>query len=203
MTEKAVNYLINLIPKCDTTIRTRNNSIPIFHCRTDCFKYSFFPSTLNDWFSLDIHIRNSDSISLFKSRLLSFIRPVQNKIYDIFDPEGLKFLTRLCVGLSHLNAHRFRHNFQDCLNPLCSCNLEIEDTTHYLLHCCHFSTQCANLMNSIKSVLQNFDFFSENNKKDLLLFGDSRFDENKNKVILEATLTFIKKSKRFTGSLFE
>ena len=203
MTEKAVNYLINLIPKCDTTIRTRNNSIPIFHCRTDCFKYSFFPSTLNDWFSLDIHIRNSDSISLFKSRLLSFIRPVQNKIYDIFDPEGLKFLTRLCVGLSHLNAHRFRHNFQVCLNPLCSCNLEIEDTTHYLLHCCHFSTQCANLMNSVKSVLQNFDFFSENNKKDLLLFGDSRFDENKNKVILEATLTFIKKSKRFTGSLFE
>ena len=43
----------------------------------------------------------------------------------------------------------------------------------------------------------------ENNKKYLLLFGDSRFDENKNKLILEATLTFIKKSERFTGSLFE
>ena len=60
MTEKAPNYLINLIPKCDTTIRTRNNSIPTFHCRTDCFKYSFFTSTLNDWFSLDINVRNSD-----------------------------------------------------------------------------------------------------------------------------------------------
>ena len=122
MTEKAPNYLINLIPKCDTTIRARNNGIPTFHCRTDCFKYSFFPSTLNDWFSLDIDIRNSDSISLFKSRLLSFIRPVQNKIYNIFDPEGLKFLIRLRVGLSHLNAHRFRHNFQDYLNLLCSCS---------------------------------------------------------------------------------
>ena len=120
MTEKASNYLINLISKCDTTIRTRNNSIPTFHCRTDCFKYSFFPSTLNDWFSLDINIKNSDSISLFKIRLLSFIGPVQNKIYNIFDPEGLKFLTRLRVGLSHLNAHRFRHNFQECLNPSCS-----------------------------------------------------------------------------------
>ena len=60
MTEKAPNYLLNLIPKSDTTIRTRNNSIPTFHCRTDCFKYSFFPSTLNDWFSLDINVRNSD-----------------------------------------------------------------------------------------------------------------------------------------------
>ena len=58
-------------------------------------------------------------------------------------------------------------------------------------------------MNSVNSVVQNFEFMSNNNKKDLLLFGDSRFDENKNKVILEATITFIKKSGRFTGSLFE
>ena len=58
-------------------------------------------------------------------------------------------------------------------------------------------------MNSVNSVVQNFEFMSENNKKDLFLFGDPRFDENKNKVILEATLTFIKMSERFTGSLFE
>ena len=46
---------------------------------------------------------------------------------------------------------------------------------------------------------------SENSKKDLLLFGESLFDENKNKVILEATITitFIKMSERFTESLFE
>ena len=88
----------------------------------------FFPSTLNDRFSLDINIRNSQSITLFKCRLLSFIHPVQNSIYNIFDPKGLKFLTRLCLGLSHLNAHRFQHNFQNSLNPLCSCSLE---TVHF------------------------------------------------------------------------
>ena len=58
-------------------------------------------------------------------------------------------------------------------------------------------------MNSVNSVVQNFEFMSEISKKDLLLLGDSRFDENKNNVILEATLTFIKMSERFTGSLFE
>ena len=203
MTEKAPDYLINLIPKRDPTIKTSTNSIPIFHCRTDCFKYSFFPSTLNNWFSLDINIGNSVSISLFKSRLLSFIRPVQNNRYNIFDPEGLKFLTQLRVGLSHLNAHKFHHNFQECLSPLCSFSLETEDTIHYLLHWRYFSNQRTDLMNSVNSVVQNFEFMSENNKKDLLLFGDSRFDENKNKVILEATITAIKKSERFTGSLFE
>ena len=39
-----------------------------------CFKYSFCPSTPNDWFDLDLNIRNSMTISIFKSRLLSFIR---------------------------------------------------------------------------------------------------------------------------------
>ena len=48
-------------------------------------------------------------------------------------------------------------------------------------------------MNSANSLVQNFEFMSENNKKDLFLFGDSRFDENKNKVILGATLNFYKK----------
>ena len=107
------------------------------------------------------------------------------------------------MDLSHLNAHRFHQNFQGCLNPLYSYSLEIEDTTHYLLHCCYFSNQRTDLMHSVNPVVQNFEFMSENSKKDLLLFGDPRFDENKNKVILEATLTFIKKSERFTGSLFE
>ena len=46
--EEAPNYLINLIPKCEQTIRTRNNHIPVYHCRTESFKHSFFPSTLKD-----------------------------------------------------------------------------------------------------------------------------------------------------------
>ena len=92
MNEKAPNYLINLIPEHEPTIRTRNNSIPSHKYRTNCFKHSFFPSTLNDWFNLDINIRHSESISPFKCRPLSFIRPVQNSIHNIFDPNGLKFL---------------------------------------------------------------------------------------------------------------
>ena len=157
MKREAPNYLINLIPRCGQTIRTRNNHIPNYHCRTDCFKYSFFPSTLNDWFKLDNNIRNSESIEIFKSKLLSFIRPVQSNIYSIFDPEGLKLLTRLRLGFTHLNEHKFRHNFQDCLNPLCSCSLEIEDTSHYLLHCHHFSNHRIDLMNSVNLIIPNFE----------------------------------------------
>ena len=59
--EEAPNYLMNLIPKFQQTTRTRINRMPTFYCRTDCFKNSFFPSTLNDWYKLDEIIRNSES----------------------------------------------------------------------------------------------------------------------------------------------
>ena len=69
--------------------------MPTFHCLTDCFKNSFFFSTLNGWYKLDETIRNSESISIFQGRLFSFIRPLESNVYNIFDPTGLKFLTRL------------------------------------------------------------------------------------------------------------
>ena len=99
----------------------------------------------------------------------------------------MKSLSYLRLGFRHLNEHTFRHNFQDCLNPLCSSSKKIEDTSHYRQHCHHFSHHCVDLMNSVKSVCDNCESMSGNVKKDLLLFGDSRFDENKNKVIPEAT----------------
>ena len=58
-------------------------------------------------------------------------------------------------------------------------------------------------MNSVKSVLDNFESLSDNIKKEILLYGDSRLDNNKNKFILETTLNYIKTSERLSGSLFE
>ena len=58
-------------------------------------------------------------------------------------------------------------------------------------------------MNSIKSVINNFESFSDNDKVETLLYGDSHLDNNKNKYILQATLNYVKNSERFSGSLFE
>ena len=74
----------------------------------------------------------------------------------MFDPSGLKLLTRLRLGFSHLNEHKFRHNFRDCLNPLRLCSLEIENTSHYLLHCQYYSEHRINLINSVKSISDDF-----------------------------------------------
>ena len=112
-------------------------------------------------------------------------------------------MTRLRLEFSHLNEHRFRHDFQNVLNPLCSCSLETEDTLHYLLHCHHFSIYRRDLMNSVKSVYDDFESLPDNAKKLVLLYGESRLDQNKNKLILESTIHYIKNSERFSESLFD
>ena len=43
---------------------------------------------------------------------------------------------------------------------------------------------------------------SDSVKEDWLLYRDTRFDKNKNKVILKATINYIKNTERFSGSLF-
>ena len=169
--------MINLIPKYKPTTRTRKSSISPYKCRTNCFKHSFFPSTLNDWFNLDINIKNLESISLFKCRLLhvgyiQYCRPYRIKIP---------------------NSSLLRHDFLDFPNPLRSCSLETEDTSHYLRHWHHFSNCHIDLMNNAKSVCDNFESMSDDLKKNVLLYGDSRFNEFTNIFILEATITHIKK----------
>ena len=70
------------------------------------------------------------------------------------------------LDFSHLDEHRFRHNFQDCLNPLCSCSLETQEAKHNLLHCYHFSQHPIYLINSVKYFFEGSDSLSENAKKD-------------------------------------
>ena len=57
-------------------------------------------------------------------------------------------------------------------------------------------------MKIVKSISDNFDSMSDNVKEDLLLYGHSRFNENKNKVILKAAINYIK-TERLSGSLFD
>ena len=59
------------------------------------------------------------------------------------------------------------------------------------------------LMNSAKSIIPNFESLTNNNRIDIVLYGDSRFDENKNKIILEATMNYFKNSESISASLFE
>ena len=57
------------------------------------------------WNKLDVTVRNAKSFLIFKSLLLKIGRPIQNSIFKVHDPLGIKLLTRLRVGISYLNEH--------------------------------------------------------------------------------------------------
>ena len=92
----------------------------------------------------------------FKKKLLNFIRPCANSIFDIHNPLGIKFLTRLHLGQSHLHEHKFRHYFQDTLNPLCECGKDIGLTMYFFLHCANFLIPRQTFFQKIRNIDDNF-----------------------------------------------
>ena len=88
------------------------------------------------WNQLDPVIQNSSSIEIYKRALLKFSRPTSSNVYKIHHPRGLKLLTRLRLGLSHLRQHKFRLNFNDTIDAFCLCRTNCSETTeHFLLYC--------------------------------------------------------------------
>ena len=67
-----------------------------------------------------------------------------------------KRVTRLRLGLSHLKGHKFKHNVQKTLNPLCNCGHGIESTTHFFLHSPLFTNERYTLLSLLSSINCNF-----------------------------------------------
>ena len=194
-------YLYKLIPKKSHQYITRNrNDIATYQCRTDAFKFSFFPWTITEWNKIDIKIRNSP-YSVFRNYLLNEIRPKPSPLYNIHNPSGIKLLTRLRLGLSHLNEHKFNHNFDDCVNPFCTCSLEPESTSHFFLHCHHYNTIRSILFKDLNSVDKNLFKLSDNELTLILLYGSTQYSLVNNHILLNSSIKYVENSKRFSGSL--
>ena len=113
-------------------------------------------------------------------------RPNQCCVHRIDNPIGLKLLTGLRVGLSHLNG----------INPLCSCNLEIDSTWHMLLHCHHFSNIRSTFLSSINNILGSIS-----NLDGYTLGKNCTLEENS--YIVTAIIKYLVDSGRLDGSLLQ
>ena len=84
--------------------------------------------------------------NLKKKTLIKIIRTKENSVFGVADIYGVKRLTRLRLNFSHLNEHKFRHNFKDTINPMCNCGAAAETTIHYILRCRLYSVERAELL---------------------------------------------------------
>ena len=150
-----------------------------------------------EWNNLDNEVKHSVSIAQFKNKLLSTIRPVGNSIYNVHDIIGVRYLTKLRLQFSALNEHQFRHNF-DCLSPICICGTAKEDNEHFLLHCPLYDIMRHDLLGQL-SEIPGFDISHYDSKSlcTLHLYGSSLLNVIATRIIMEATISFIKETKRF------
>ena len=144
-----------------------------------------------EWNKLDVKLRKSESLPYFRNALLKVGRPTAKPVYNIQNPISLKLLTRLRIGLSDLHEHKFKHNLQNCINPLCTCSLEIESLSHFFLHCHYFTCIRSTLFSEFQSVDANIVQFSDNAIVDLLLYESPKFDTDQNPKILSSCISFI------------
>ena len=121
-------------------------------CRNDYFKNLNIPFVVREWNKLSTEIHNSTSYQQFRKSLLSFIKPTCATVFSIHHLVAVKLSVRFRLAFSNLHEHKLRHNFHNTLNPLYSCSLERETSSHYLLCCYNFSSSVSVVMNDLNLI---------------------------------------------------
>ena len=133
---------------------------------------------------------------------MAFIRHVSNSMYGIYDPFGIRLISRLRLGFSHLRGHKFKHNFADTVNPLCSYTLEPENTEHLFRRCQNNLSARTTLINELNNISNAINSLNSTDFIRVILYGDKNFDNVSNFKIIAATIKFFKTTKRFGEALF-
>ena len=195
-----------LIP-CDNlrTYLTQSSTqkrIKTFPARTKIFESSFFPHCAEAWGNLSEELRNINSINTFKTSILNFVTPRENSVFEVHVINGVKLLTSLRLDFSHLNEHKFQHNFHDIINPMYSCSKEPETTLLYLLRCGLYSIYRLELLNYICALNGSLENSSEEKLLKILLYGAEDLTSHMNFEILKCTIKFVKKQTALVALYF-
>ena len=111
-----------------------------------------------------------DTYRTFKNTILKFIRHSPNSQFECHNPQVIKFLTRL-----RQNSVKFKHSFQDSLNPLSKCIDEVESTSHFLLHCAIYNNDRSSLLSTIRNIDCKSLEFTDCSLTQTLLYGNPSF----------------------------
>ena len=178
-----------------TSIR---NELHPMRWRTQRYMNSFYPDAVKCWNNIGPELRQTDKISTFKTTLARMVVPEEKSIFNIRS-QDLRYLYQLRVGLSPLKAHKRRHNFLDTPDDTCTCHSGVETTAHFLLHCPFFNAHREELMATIQPILNEFTQIDDDSTmSSFLMYGSKTLNPLQNKEILNATLTFICSTGRFS-----
>ena len=165
------------------------------------FSKTIFPHCINEWNNLSLEFREVRFLLLFKTKLIRLVRPEKGQIYGIHNHSGVCRLTQFRLGLSPLHEHRFRRNFLDTTDPMCSSNDGIETTIHFTLLCQEYAIHRTVLIGKITPICASYgvdcSMLSDQELLALLLYGNDAFNEISNKCIILATICYINSTNRY------
>ena len=127
---------------------------------------------------------------------MDFYQINADPIFGIHNPVGLRLLTKLRVGLSHLREHKFNHHFIECDS------MSVESVEYYLLRCPNHASSRNTLFENLTSITGPSYFINNTCTPEILLYGKNIFHPATNKKIIESTINFILNTSRFNEPLF-
>lgn len=193
--KKGPVYVTNLLPNTIANVTTYNlrnqSNLRTPQSRLKSFKDSYIPGTTRLWNNLPLTTRQAPSLNIFKN----LTKPkshhsMYNKLCSGFHG---RLLTRLRLGLSALNAHRFKYNLHN--TPICpSCNLAPEDNTHYFFTCPTHAIARHHFMNLLHHELE-LDTTNQKNILNIILYG--KLHHNQYTILLKYIYQYIDHTGRF------
>ena len=188
------------MPKLDwerkNVLRSKGGYLP-FDIFGDKFRKSFFPHTSKLWNSLGSSVQNKNLYD-FKTHTKTEMKPPKYKHFSRGTKQSNSLLTRIRVGRSYLNQHKFSIGHSD--SPECLCHHKEESPQHYFLDCFLYSLERQTLFGLIEHYVPKFKRLSKKEKLNIIIFGldiDNPDFIQLNTTLTKAVQNFILKTKRF------
>ena len=191
MNGQTPDYLSCLTPPTiaelsDYNLRNRDD-ISTIHSRTSLYYNSFLPSTIREWNSLPLSLRQAPTLTCFKRKLNDNIS-LPPQYYFSGSRQSQILHCRLRTNCSSLNQHLHKKNIVD--SPRCLCG-SVESTYHYFFKCNMYTNIRVTLFNSIRPLCSDIT-------NHLLLHGKQTLSLDNNVLLFKHVQKFIIDSKRFS-----
>ena len=164
------------------------------------FKNSFFPHFTTQWNNLKPDIK-SLSLEEFRKYLKKETKPKKFKHFQRGPKYDCLLLTRIRLGNSDLNSHKFKTGFSDTMQ--CLCSNPHECSKHFITQCFLYTEERRVLYDQVSQYIPNFYKLSVKKQYDILILGPDPENPEMIKIntqILRFTQKFIKSTKRFLSN---
>mgnify|MGYP001067214830 CR=1 FL=1 len=184
----APSYLIDLLPLPDENnpYNLRNNDQQKqFRFRTTKFQKSLLPDSIAMWNKLDSASKTIQNTDCFKKS----ISPITSSNPLFYGHTRFLNLihSQLRMGCSNLKAHLYQLHVVD--SPQCQCNMDVEDSFHYLFMCPLYHVERIRLFHNVRQLCDV--------TIDVLLFGNYSLDVDKNLELFKYVENYIHETERF------